>query len=126
MTINFGGTLKLFLFSLIILISTQIVKAEINQLFIKNCATCHSVQKGDKTLRAGPNLWGIVGRKAATDTSYTMYSDAIKKSGIVWNEENLNKWLTNAGAFIPGTNMYYMQADESVRRTIIDYLKTLK
>jgi len=55
-----------------------------------------------------------------------MYSDAIKKSGIVWNEENLNKWLTNAGAFIPGTNMYYMQADESVRLTIIDYLKTLK
>jgi len=48
------------------------------------------------------------------------------KSGIVWNEENLNKWLTNAGAFIPGTNMYYMQADESVRLTIIDYLKTLK
>jgi len=114
------------LVSLTILISTQIVKAEINQLFIKNCATCHSVQKGDKTLRAGPNLWGVVGRKAATDTSYTMYSDAIKKSGIVWNEENLNKWLTNAGAFIPGTNMYYMQADESVRLTIIDYLKTLK
>ena len=55
-----------------------------------------------------------------------MYSEAIKKSGIVWNEENLNKWLTNAGAFIPGTNMYYMQADKSVRLTIIDYLKTLK
>lgn len=111
---------------LIILISTQISKAEINQLFIKNCATCHSVQKGDTTLRAGPNLWGVVGKKAATDQSYTMYSDAIKKSGIVWNEENLNKWLTNAGAFIPGTNMYYMQADESVRLNIIDYLKTLK
>ena len=118
--------MKLFLVSLIILLSTQIVKAEINQLFIKNCATCHSVQKGDTTLRAGPNLWGVVGRKAATDQSYTMYSDAIKKSGIVWNEENLNKWLTNAGAFIPGTNMYYMQADESVRLTIIDYVKTHK
>lgn len=118
--------MKLFLVILIILISTQIVKAEINQLFIKNCATCHSVQKGDQTPRAGPNLWGIVGRKAAIDNSYTMYSDAIKKSGIVWNEENLNKWLTNSGAFIPGTYMYYMQADESVRLTIIDYLKTLK
>jgi cytochrome c len=118
--------LKFFLVCLIILISTQISKAEINQLFIKNCATCHSVQKGDTTLRAGPNLWSVVGRKAATDQSYTMYSDAIKKSGIVWNEENLNKWLTNAGAFIPGTNMYYMQADESVRLNIIDYLKTLK
>ena len=118
--------MKFLLIVLIILISTQNIKAEVNQLFIKNCATCHSVQKGDKTLRAGPNLWGVVGRKAAAETSYTMYSEAIKKSGIVWNEENLNKWLTNAGAFIPGTNMYYMQADESVRLTIIDYLKTLK
>ena len=118
--------MKFFLITTLILLTTQLAQAEINQLFIKNCATCHSVQKGDKTLRAGPNLWGVVGRKAATDTSYTMYSDAIKKTGIVWNEENLNKWLTNAGAFIPGTNMYYMQADESVRLTIIDYLKTLK
>ena len=98
----------------------------INQLFIKNCATCHSVQKGDKTLRAGPNLWGVFGRKAAAQKDYTMYSDAIKNSGLIWNDENLDKWLTNSGGFMPGTNMYYMQADASVRQTIIDYLKTLK
>ena len=55
-----------------------------------------------------------------------MYSDAIKKSGLAWNDENLDKWLTNSGGFMPGTNMYYMQADASVRKTIIDYLKTLK
>ena len=118
--------MKLFLVTLIILLSTQITKAEINQLFIKNCATCHSVQEGDKTLRAGPNLWGVFGRKAAAQKNYTMYSEAIKKSGLVWNDENLDKWLTNSGRFMPGTNMYYMQADASVRQTIIDYLKTLK
>lgn len=118
--------MKLFLISLIILLSTQITYAEINQLFLKNCATCHSVQKGDLSPRAGPNLWGVVGRKAAAQKSYTMYSDVIQKSGITWDEANLNKWLTNSGAFMPGTSMYYMQSDESVRLNIIDYLKTLK
>jgi len=118
--------LKLFLISLIILLFTQITHAEINQLFVKNCATCHSVQKGDLSPRAGPNLWGVVGKKAASVESYTMYSDALKKSNIVWDEANLDKWLTNAGEFMPGTYMYYMQADATVRKNIIDYLKTLK
>ncbi len=123
---NLGESLKFFLITALILLTTQLAQAEINQLFIKNCAACHSVQKGDKALRAGPNLWGVVGRKAATQSDYTMYSAALKKSGITWNEEILDKWLTNAGALVPGTNMYYMQADASVRKTIIGYLKTLK
>ena len=68
----------LLIFFIAILIHQSQINAGANELFIKNCATCHSVQKGDKTLRAGPNLWGVFGRKAATHKSYPMYQRRFK------------------------------------------------
>ena len=117
--------MKLFIILTLILLTTNTF-AEDNKLFIKNCGTCHSAVKGDTAMRAGPNLWGVIGRKAGTQQSYTMYSAAIKNSGIVWDEKHLDKWLTNAGMYVQGTNMFYMQSDEMVRKSIINYLRTLK
>ena len=116
----------LLIFFIAILIHQSQINAGANELFIKNCATCHSVQKGDKTLRAGPNLWGVVGRKAATHKSYPMYSEALQKSKIVWNDDHLDKWLTNSREYVKGSIMMYAQSDAGVRTNIINYLKTLK
>jgi cytochrome c len=66
------------------------------EVFAK-CAVCHQVGPGAKTL-IGPELNGIVGRKAASIADYPMYSAGMKKlgeSGFVWTEENIDKWIAN-------------------------------
>ena len=67
------------------------------------CGICHQVGPGAKTL-VGPQLNGIVGRKAASVSDYTMYSAGMKKlgeQGFVWNEQNIDKWIADPKAINP-------------------------
>ena len=92
------------------------------KLFTK-CKACHNVDAPKN--KVGPHLVGIVGRKAGAADGYTKYSKAIKDSGIVWDEANLDKWLTNPKGMYPGTKMIYpglKSADD--RADVIEYLKT--
>ena len=57
------------------------------------CTDCHSLDKND----VGPRHRGVFGRKAASLPDYD-YSDALKSANIVWNEETLDKWLTDPQA----------------------------
>ena len=91
--------------------------------FVKSCGVCHAVEK-DATPRQGPNLLGVVGRKAATVDGFK-YSDALKTADWVWDEKNLDGWIENAAAIKPGTIMNYRQADPDKRALIIAYLKSL-
>ena len=71
------------------------------------CATCHQIGPGAKNL-VGPELNGIVGRKAAAVADYPTYSAGMKKlgaDGFVWTEENIDKWITNPKAMIPDSMM---------------------
>jgi cytochrome c len=92
------------------------------------CGICHQVGPGAKTL-VGPELNGIVGRKAASIADYP-YSPGMKKlgeSGFVWTEENIDKWITNPKAMIPDSPMalaFPGIPDAGERADIIAYLKT--
>ena len=91
-------------------------------LFTK-CKACHNADAPKH--KVGPHLVGIVGRTAGTVDGYTKYSKAIKDSGIVWDEANLDKWLTNPKGMYPKTKMIYpglKSADD--RANVIEYLKT--
>ena len=91
-------------------------------LFTK-CKACHNADAPKH--KVGPHLVGIVGRTAGTSDGYTKYSKAIKDSGIVWDEANLDKWLTNPKGMYPKTKMIYpglKSADD--RANVIEYLKT--
>jgi len=94
------------------------------------CGVCHQVGPGAKTL-IGPELNGIVGRKAASIADYPSYSAGMKKlgdEGFVWTPENIDKWITNPKAMIPDSPMglaFPGIADEAQRADIIAYLKTL-
>ena len=82
------------------------------------CTDCHSLDQND----VGPRHRGVFGRKAGSLPDYS-YSDALKSSNIVWNEETLDKWLTDPQAFVPGVKMFFHLDSAQDRADVIAYLK---
>jgi cytochrome c len=90
----------------------------------QECVACHSIKPGENLL--GPTLFGVYGRQAGTGESFR-YSNAIKKSGVTWDADSLNKYLENPQLFIVGGRMPYSgMADEEGRKNLIAYLKSLR
>ena len=84
------------------------------------CAVCHSVKAGEN--RLGPSLAGVVGRKAGTVAGYS-YSTAMKGSGVTWTAAELDAFLTNPRAKIPGTKMTFVGLPKPEdRANLIAYL----
>ena len=71
----------------------------------KKCLICHSIGPGAKN-KVGPELNGLDGRHSGSVAGYS-YSDANKKSGIVWNEETFKKYIKDPRAMVPGTKMIF-------------------
>ena len=90
-----------------------------------SCPTCHAVTKDD-TSKIGPNLVGVVGRKAGTTKSLMGPTDNLKKYGVIWSAETLNEFLANPNAKVPGTPMMGILTDPQQRADVIAYLSTLK
>jgi len=89
------------------------------------CTICHSAASGGGN-RIGPNLFGVVGRKAGTFAGYS-YSLAMTRSGITWNEAILTKYLMSPSTVVPGTKMTF--AGFQQQQQAMDaaaYLATLK
>ena len=82
------------------------------------CQDCHSLDKND----VGPRHRGVFGRKAASLSDYD-YSDALKSANITWNEETLDKWLTDPQAVAPGAKMFFHLDNPQDRADVIAYLK---
>jgi cytochrome c len=89
-------------------------------LFEKRCGGCHALDRD----KEGPRLAGVYGRVAGTVESFT-YSDALKKSGLTWNAETLEKWLEDTGKLVPGNDMDFRVVNPDERREIISYLKAV-
>jgi cytochrome c len=69
------------------------------------CMPCHRIGPGATTL-VGPELNGIDGRHSGSVPGYP-YSDANKKSGIVWNETTFKQYIHDPQAMVPGTKMLF-------------------
>ena len=89
----------------------------------QQCAECHSPTTADN---AGPGLKGIVGRKAGAKDGF-IYSPAMKKSTVVWDDKTLDAYLKDPRTVVPGTSMAYGGDDDAKERAdLVAYLKTLK
>jgi cytochrome c len=87
------------------------------------CAACHSLENGVNL--TGPSLHGLWGRKAGTLRSFHRYSDALKQSGIVWNDQTLDAWIRKPAALVPGNDMRFPGIpDDAVRQQLIAFLRT--
>ena len=96
--------------------------ADAGKTVFNKCKACHQVGKNG----VGPHLDGVFGRVAGSLPDYN-YSDALKKSGITWDEASLDKWLQGPAKDVPGTKMIFAGLkDEGDRANLIEYLKTLK
>lgn len=71
----------------------------------KKCAACHTFDQGGAN-KIGPNLWSLVGRHAASASGFK-YSSAMSGSGLTWDYETLNAFLTKPKNVVPGTAMSF-------------------
>ena len=87
------------------------------------CKACHSVEPGKNGI--GPSLAGIYGDKTATVPGFE-FSDAMKNSGLTWNQATLDRYLTDPRGTVPGTKMAFGGVkDAAKRQEIIDYIQGL-
>jgi cytochrome c len=89
-------------------------------LWEQRCTGCHALDQN----RIGPAHRGVFGRRVGTAPDFA-YSPALKKSRLVWDAANLDKWLTNPQALIPGQRMNFRIIDANERRDIIAYLRSV-
>jgi cytochrome c len=90
----------------------------------QQCTACHSVEP--QRHLTGPSLAHVWGRKAATAEGFDRYSDALRRSGLTWNEDTLNRWLAGPAKLVPGTAMNFPGVpDERARGDIVAYLKAV-
>lgn len=88
------------------------------KLYVR-CQGCHSIDAN----RVGPRHQGLFGRAAGSLDDYN-YSDAMRASGVVWDESTLDKFLTAPREFIKGTKMPFNgMKDPQERADLIAYLK---
>ena len=123
----------LFFFSLVLFaqFTTAVANAdELPPLAVKGkalfvvCSACHATDT-KPSIKIGPSLKGIVGRDAATLSTFR-YSTALSEQTLTWDESNLDKWLQRPAEMVPGNIMSFAGLSNAEQReAIIAYLKTL-
>ena len=89
----------------------------------QDCAACHKLEAGNNNV--GPSLHGIFERKAGALSDFR-YSPAMKRSGISWTPESLDKFITDPQAMVPANRMPYAgMANPGDRADLIAYLQKM-
>jgi len=89
----------------------------------KKCSACHMINDGGKNM-IGPNLWGVIGRKAGSIGDYK-YSKAMIAYAKEWSFEEMNAYLIKPQAYIKGTKMAFAGLrKEKDRASVILYMNS--
>lgn len=98
------------------------------QVVFNACRACHTIG-ADARNKAGPQLNGVVGRKAAAVPGFR-YSDAMTeaaRNGLVWTEPKLTAYLESPDTFLPqGVMAFAGVKNAGDLKDLIAFLKTQK
>lgn len=71
------------------------------------CKACHAIVADDGTAivkggKTGPNLYGVVGRKAASEEGFKYGAGLVElgETGLVWDEALITAYVTDPTAFV--------------------------
>ena len=102
--------------------SAQLGDAARGRQNLRACEPCHSLEP-DRNM-TGPSLANLWGRKAGGLSSFERYSEALKASGIIWDDRSLDGWLTDPDRMVPGNEMPFNGIkDTRVRVDLLAFLK---
>ncbi len=87
-------------------------------VFEKRCTGCHSLNRNGE----GPRLGNVFGRKAGSVSDFT-YSEPVKSAPFAWDEQTLDRWLTNPDALIPDNDMAFRVSNAEERADVIKFLR---
>ena len=83
------------------------------------CLACHALAYD----RTGPRHCALFGRRAGSVPGFA-YSDAMKRSRIVWDAKSLDRFIAEPLKTVPGTAMGYAGVkDARERADLIAYLE---
>jgi cytochrome c len=89
------------------------------------CGACHTVSK-DGTHGIGPNLRGVVGRRAGSAAGFA-FSPAMRNANLTWTQEQLDEYLQAPAKKVPGNLMTFAGVESADdRKAIIEYLSSLR
>lgn len=91
------------------------------ELYESRCIACHSPDAN----RVGPLHRGVVGRLSGSVPGFS-YSKALRQAQVTWDARNLDQWLANPQALVPGQRMNLRVNDPGDRADLIAYLATLQ
>lgn len=94
-------------------------QVQAGEIIYERCLACHSLGQD----RTGPRHCGLFGRRAGSIKGFD-YSQAMKRSTLVWNEKTLDRFLANPDKTVPGTTMTIAgMPDKKERADLIAYLR---
>lgn len=94
------------------------------KIFASHCQTCHG-GTGPADSPIGPDLRGVIGRKAGTGHS-GLHSRVVPESGLVWDRQSLRRFIAAPQKEIPGTIMPVQVTDPKQLDELLDYLESLQ
>jgi cytochrome c len=102
--------------------SAQLGDVARGQQDFRACTPCHSLEPNRNM--TGPSLANLWGRKAGGLPSFERYSEALKASGIIWDDRSLDGWLTDPDRMVPDNEMPFNGIkDTRVRADLLAFLK---
>ncbi len=117
--------MRIFLFAAVAILAVAgAASAQTGAEIFQRCAGCHSVAAGVVDT-PGPNLVGLIGRKAGSQPGASDAMKAAGDKGLVWSEATLDKFLDDPYAAVPDNGMEFSGLERAPdRKAVIDYLKS--
>jgi len=102
-------------------ISLNIGDAERGRKLYFQCRACHSL-KQNESHKIGPNLFGVFNSKAGKSNGF-IYSTALMNSNLIWDIDNLDRWLEKPYELVPGNQMIFSgMKNKNDRDDLLAYL----